>query len=235
MFPYDHFTKLSDEDVQALYAYFMTRARSRAGAAKAIPFPFNIRDLQAGWKLLFFRPGRFEPVAGKSAEWNRGAYLALGLSHCGACHTPRNLLGAEKAGKAYGGAVIDNWVAPPLTAANPAPAPWTREELYDYLRTGASRLHGTAAGPMSAVVHGLGALPDADIRAIATYFADVDHADGRAVRRCSGGAGDVHASLGAGQQFDPDARLYTAACASCHYNAGSAPLARGPTWRSTAR
>jgi hypothetical protein len=63
-------------------------------------------------------------------EWNRGVYLALGLSHCGACHTPRNLLGAEKPGNAYGGAVIDNWVAPPLTAANPAPAPWTHEELY---------------------------------------------------------------------------------------------------------
>ena len=144
-----------------------------------IPFPFNIRYLQAGWKLLFFRPGRFEPDVTKSAEWNRGAYLAQGLSHCGACHTPRNLLGAEKSGNAYGGAVIDNWVAPPLTAANPAPAPWTHEELYDYLRTGASKLHGTAAGPMFPVVQGLGALPDSDIRALATYFADLDKAADR--------------------------------------------------------
>ena len=173
VFSYDHFTKLSDEDVRALYAYFMTRTPVHAPARPSgIPFPFNIRYLQAGWKLLFFRPGRFEPDAEKSAEWNRGAYLALGLSHCGACHTPRNLLGAEKPGDAYGGAVIDNWVAPPLTAANPAPAPWTHEELYDYLRTGASKLHGTAAGPMFPVVQGLGALPDSDIRAIATYFAD---------------------------------------------------------------
>jgi len=31
-----------------------------------------------------------------------------------------------------------------------------------------------------------------------------------------------------GDQFDPDARLYTAACASCHYNAGSTPLAARP-------
>jgi mono/diheme cytochrome c family protein len=230
VFSYDHFTKLSDDDVRALYAYFMTRTPVHAPARpNGIPFPFNIRYLQAGWKLLFFRPGRFEPAAEKSAEWNRGAYLALGLSHCGACHTPRNLLGAEKAGDAYGGAVIDNWIAPPLTAANPAPAPWTREELYDYLRTGTSVLHGTAAGPMFPVVKGLAALPESDVRAIATYFADIDHAVDRlpsvstAVTRAMS-----HASLGAGEKFDPDARLYTAACASCHYNAGATPLAVRP-------
>src|SRR5262245_27407129 len=222
VFTYDHFTRLSDDDVRALYAYFMTRAPVHAPARPiGMPFPFNNRSLQAGWKLLFFRPGRFEPDATKSAEWNRGAYLALGLSHCGACHTPRNLLGAEKPGNAYGGAVIDNWVAPALTAANPAPVPWTREELYDYLRTGTSVLHGTAAGPMFPVVQGLAALPDSDIRAIATYFADLDKA---ADRLPSVSAAVSHAmsfaSARAGEHFDPDddpdGRLYTAACASCH-------------------
>ena len=230
VFSYDHFTKLSDEDVRALYAYFMTRAPVHAPARpNGIPFPFDIRYLQAGWKLLFFRPGRFEPDGEKSAEWNRGAYLARGLSHCGACHTPRNLLGAEKPGDAYGGAVIDNWVAPPLTAANPAPAPWTREELYDYLRTGTSKLHGTAAGPMFPVVQGLGALPDSDIRAIATYFADIDKAADR-LPSVSAAVSQAmsDASAKTGEQFDPDTRLYTAACASCHYNAGSAPLAARP-------
>jgi mono/diheme cytochrome c family protein len=229
-FPYDHFTKLSDDDIKALYAYFMTRPPVRAAAqANTIPFPLNIRAFQEGWKILFFRPGRFEPVAGKSAEWNRGAYLALGLSHCGACHTPRNLLGAEKARDAYAGAVVDNWIAPPLTAANPAPVPWTREELYDYLRKGVSVLHGTAAGPMSPVVSGLVALPDSDIDALATYFADVDNAGNRlasidaAIARAMS-----YAHVGAGQQFDADARFYTAACASCHYNSGRAPLAIRP-------
>src|SRR5262249_26470295 len=149
--------------------YFMTRAPVHAPARPSgIPFPFNIRYLQAGWKLLFFRPGRSEPDATKDADWNRGAYLALGLSHCGARHTPRSRLGAGEPGSAYGGAVIDNGGAPALTPANPAPAPWSREELYDSLRTGASKLHGTAAGPMFPVVQGLGALPDSDIRAIAT-------------------------------------------------------------------
>ena len=228
-FPYDHFTKLSGEDVQGLYAFFMTRAPVRTQAREnGLPFPFSVRYLQAGWRLLFFRPGRFEPDAVKSAEWNRGAYLAEGLSHCGACHTPRNLLGAEKAGSAYAGAVIDNWIAPSLTAANPTPVPWTKEELFGYLRHGFSRLHGSAAGPMAPVVHGLSALPDQDIEALATYFADIDHAGDRlasigpAVARAMS-----YASPGISQD-SADARLYTAACASCHYNSGRSPLADRP-------
>jgi mono/diheme cytochrome c family protein len=230
VFTFDHFSKLSDADVAALYAFFMTRTPVHAPAQPSgIAFPFNIRYLQAGWKLLFFRPGRFEPDTTKSAEWNRGAYLALGLSHCGACHTPRNLLGAEKMGNPYGGAVIDNWVAPPLTAANPAPAPWTEDELYDYLRRGASKLHGTAAGPMSPVIQGLAALPDSDVRAIATYFADVDKAGDR-LPYVSGAVSLAMSSALAkeGERFDPDARLYTAACASCHYNVAGRPLAARP-------
>ena len=230
VFTYDHFTKLSDDDVRALYAYFMTRPAVHAPAQPSgISFPFNIRYLQAGWKLLFFSAGRFEPDSTKSAEWNRGAYLALGLGHCGACHTPRNLLGAEKGNNAYSGAMVDNWIAPPLTAANPAPAPWTQEELYDYLRTGTSKLHGTAAGPMSPVVQGLGALPDSDIRALATYLVDINKAADRlpAVSTAISHAMS-YAAANASEQLDPDARLYAAACASCHYNAGTAPLAARP-------
>jgi mono/diheme cytochrome c family protein len=228
-FPYDHFSRLSDEDVQALYAFFMTRAPVRAAAHEnGLPFPLNVRYLQAGWRLLFFRSGRFEPDAGKSAEWNRGAYLAEGLSHCGACHTPRNLLGAEEVGDPYAGAAVDNWVAPPLTAANPAPAPWTEPELDAYLRNGVSDLHGSAAGPMAPVVQGLAGLPASDVQAIALYFADVGHAGersssiGPAVARAMS-----YAPLGTGQETGRDARLYMAACASCHYNAG-APLGARP-------
>ena len=228
-FPYDHFTKVSDDDVEALYAYLMTRPPVRATPpANTIPFPFNIRALQAGWKLLFFRPGRFQPVATKSAEWNRGAYLAEGLSHCGACHTPRNLLGAEERGRRFAGAAIDAWIAPPLTAANPAPVPWTRDELFGYLRKGFSVLHGSAAGPMAPVVDGLSAVPDPDVQALATYFADVGGAgdrlaavDGAVARAIAYDALDL-------TDDDAGARLYTAACASCHYNSGQRPLAVRP-------
>ncbi|HTO66466.1 MAG TPA: cytochrome c [Bradyrhizobium sp.] len=228
-FPYDHFTKVSDDDVEALYAYLMTRPPVRATPpANTIPFPFNIRALQAGWKLLFFRPGRFQPVATKSAEWNRGAYLAEGLSHCGACHTPRNLLGAEQGAHRFAGAAIDAWIAPPLTAANPAPVPWTRDELFGYLRKGFSVLHGSAAGPMAPVVDGLSAVPDPDVQALATYFADVGGAgdrlaavDGAVARAIAYDALDL-------TDDDAGARLYTAACASCHYNSGQRPLAVRP-------
>jgi mono/diheme cytochrome c family protein len=230
-FPYDHFTKVSDDDVRALYAYLMTRPPVRAPAqANTIPFPLNVRALQEGWKILFFRSGRYQPDPSQSAEWNRGAYLAEGLSHCGGCHTPRNGLGAERVKDAYAGAVIDDWDAPALTDANPSPAPWTQSELFSYLRSGVSPLHGVSAGPMSPVVHaGLAALPDSDIRAQAIYFADIDHAAARepvveaAVKKAL-----ATSPLGSTQEYDPDARLYVAACIACHYNAGPIPLAARP-------
>jgi mono/diheme cytochrome c family protein len=221
-FPYDHFTRMSDEDVTALYAYAMTRDPVRApNQGNTLPFPLNVRALQAGWKLLFFHPGRFEPRPDRGPEWNRGAYLAEGISHCGACHTSRNALGAERR-QAYDGAAVESWFAPPLTRANPSPAPWSEEELFAYLRAGLSQLHGTAAGPMSPVVHGLGKLAEGDIRGLAVYFAEVDQASARLAEL----APAVETALAAdaretGTHTDPTVRLYTAACASCHYNGGS--------------
>ena len=225
-FPYDHFTKLSDADVSALYAYMMTRpAVAAPDKRNGIPFPLNIRPLQAGWKLLFFKPGRFAPDSGRSAEWNRGAYLAEGVSHCGACHTPRDALGAERRDKAYAGAPIDNWIAPPLTAANPSPVAWDQAELVAYLRTGVSRYHGVAAGPMAPVVHdGLIKLPDADIQALATYFVANDGAAARSASLAPALQKAATADrLNVGVQIGPAARLYTSACASCHYNGAGQP------------
>jgi mono/diheme cytochrome c family protein len=230
-FPYDHFTKVSDVDVKALYAYLMTRPSVSASTPPTtIPFPLNVRLFQEAWKLLFFRSGRFQPDTSKTAEWNRGAYLAEGISHCGGCHTPRNALGAEKVDDAYAGAMIDGWIAPALTDANPSPVPWTQSELFSYLRSGASPLHGVSAGPMSPVIHaGLASVPDADVQAQAVYFADVDRSAARApaipavVRQ-----GLATSHLGSDQEYDPDARLYAAACIACHYNAGPAPLSARP-------
>jgi mono/diheme cytochrome c family protein len=219
-FPYDHFTKLRDEDVAALYAYFMTRDPVHATPPRnTVPFPLKIRLMQAGWKLLFFRMGRFQPDKDKSEDWNRGAYLAESLSHCGACHTPRNGLGAEKRHKAYAGAAVDNWIAPALTAANPTPVAWNVEELEAYLRTGISKYHGTAAGPMAPVVHGLARIPQADVHALAVYFADISEAAKRTNGTDAALARAAATSrIGTGPTYDPAARLTTAACASCHYN-----------------
>ena len=232
-FPYDHFTRVSDDDAKALYAFVMTRpAVAQTAPPNTLPFPLNVRLLQAGWKLLFFKEGRFQPVTEQSAEWNRGAYLAEGLSHCGACHTPRNALGAEKKGADahLAGAAIDGWFAPPLTAANPAPVPWSAAELHDYLRNGGTPYHGVAAGPMSNVVHqGYALLDDADVNAVASYIAS---GNGSADRKADVGqiVGDALARsrYDASQRGDHGAALYTSACAACHYNPVSGPLLARP-------
>ena len=114
------------------------------------------------------RPVRADPA--KSAAWNRGAYLVEGLGHCGACHSPRNALGAEKANAYLAGGFAEGWEAPPLTSLSHAPIPWSEDELFAYLRTGKSRFHGVAAGPMAPVVKELASLPDQDIRAMAVYL-----------------------------------------------------------------
>lgn len=102
-FPYNAYTLLSDDDVKALYAYLVTRPPvSSTVPPNTIPFPLNIRMLQEGRKILFFRSGRYQPDPAKGPEWNRGAYLAESLSDCGGCHTPRNSLGAEKLKNARG-------------------------------------------------------------------------------------------------------------------------------------
>ncbi len=173
-FPYDHFTKLSDEDVKSIYAFIMTRDPVRAETPpNALPFPFNIRALIGVWKGLFFERGIWQPDTGQSAEWNRGAYLAEGLGHCGACHTPRNALGAEKKREFFAGGEADGWHAPALNARSPSPVPWTAASLYAYLRTGVDDLHAVPAGSMVPVVHNLAAAPERDVRAIATYVAAV--------------------------------------------------------------
>jgi mono/diheme cytochrome c family protein len=233
-FPYYTYTKLFDDDVKALYAYLMSRPPvSSTVPANTIPFPLSIRALQEGWKILFFRSERYRTDPAKSPEWNRGAYLSEALSDCGGCHTPRNALGAEKLRHAYAGAVIDNWIAPALTEDNPSPVPWTQEELFSYLRTGVGRLHGAAtAATMTPVIRDgltLSVVPDTDVRAIAIYFSDIDHAGARE----SGIEAKVReavktSSLGSEHEYDPDANLYAAACLSCHYNTGTVPLPARP-------
>src|ERR1700720_2828654 len=109
-FPYYAFTKLSDDDVKALYGYLLTRpAVSSTAPANTIPWPLQIRPLQEGWKILFFRSRRFQPDPSKSADWNRGAYLANALSDCAGCHTPRNVFGAEESRQPYVGSLIEGW------------------------------------------------------------------------------------------------------------------------------
>ncbi|MDO8385222.1 MAG: molybdopterin-dependent oxidoreductase [Polaromonas sp.] len=227
-FPYTAFAKTSDEDLTALYAYLMAQPAVRAEApATQLAFPFSVRPLMAGWNALFHDPAPFQPDPTQTVEWNRGAYLVNGLGHCGACHTPRNAFGAERSGKAFlSGAMVDGWEAPALTALSRAPVPWTSEQLYSYLRSGHSPQHGTAGGPMAPVVRELAALPDADIRAMASYLASYNEPLAEA-----DSAARARQMVLAAQQTTlalpgPGQRLFSGACASCHHD-GDGPTLLG--------
>jgi len=222
-FPYDHFTNVSDDDDYALYAYLMTREPVHAIAPEnQLSFPLNQRSVVAGWKLLFLRRNTFQTDPSKSAEWNRGAYLVEGLAHCGACHTPRNALGAERASASFAGGDVEAWKAYAINAQSPSPVPWDAEALYAYLRDGVHPDHGTARGPMAEVVSNLSAAPASDVRAIATYMADMFGApspdrkrqgEAALAQAKAGATGTTPAATPADSQ---GAAIYAAACASCH-------------------
>jgi len=173
-FPYDHFTHLTDDDVKALYAFMMTREPVKAETpANDLAFPFNIRLAVAGWKLLFFHKGGLATDTAHDETWNRGAYLVQGLAHCGACHTPRNRLGATEKRHFLAGGSAEGWHAPALNADNPAPVPWNADSLMTYLRTGSAPLHGASAVPKAPATENLAQVNESDVRAIANYVASV--------------------------------------------------------------
>ena len=225
-FPYDHFTNVTDEDDQALYAYLMTRQPVHAPArANQLAFPLDQRFVIAGWKLLFLRRGTFQPDSAQSAEWNRGAYLVEGLAHCGSCHTPRNALGAERATAQFAGGDVDNWHAYAINAQSPAPVPWDADALFAYLRDGWHPDHGVARGPMAEVVSNLSSVPPSDIRAIAIYMAGVFGAptpDRK--RRGEAVLAQVRSpSVPAPKADAVGAAIYAAACATCHETGRTLP------------
>jgi mono/diheme cytochrome c family protein len=246
-FPYDHFTHVTDEDIEALYAYFMTRQPVRAEApANELRFPLNYRFVIAGWKLLFFRRGLFEPDATHDAAWNRGAYLVEGLSHCGGCHTPRNGLGAERSNEPYNGGEAEGWTAYALNARSQSPVPWDRAALFYYLRHGFEEAHGTARGPMAPVIDNLGVLPDEDIMAIATYMADVagepspqrkQHArailDTTRKNLSERATADSATSKPFAATTSDGAAIYGATCAPCHESGRPLPYGGIDLTRST--
>ena len=224
-FPFTHFARAEDADLQSLYAFLMAQPSVRAANRKAgLAFPFNWRPLMAGWNALFHQAKPFQADATRSDAWNRGAYLVEGLGHCGACHSPRNGLGAERQDAYLAGGFSEGWEAPPLTSLSQAPIRWSEDEFFNYLRTGESRYHGVAAGPMAPVVEALAAVPDQDIRAIAVYLASFNqsalgqsHQDALAAELEASTRARVPSASLAG------ARLYDGACAVCH-QVGGAPL-----------
>ena len=177
------------------------------------------------WKALYFKPGPLAPDAAHDASWNRGRYFVDGLGHCGACHTPRNALGAEKEREDLAGGTADGWTAPALNESSPAPSLWTAREVETYLRTGFDAAHGTAAGAMAPVAHNLAAVPEPEVTAIAAYIASRMAAGARAP--AAGDAPGLHGAADADHARDEDTpidprqandgdAIYRSACAVCH-------------------
>jgi mono/diheme cytochrome c family protein len=152
--------------------------------------------------------------------------MVEGLARCGACHTPRNALGAEERDKAYAGGESEGWIAPALNAASPAAVPWNAERLFSFLRTGWDDQHGVSAGPMAPVVNNLGTVPESEVRLIAAFVASVAGAPTRAreeaARKVLARAkGETPAPF---ESTAPGAAIYAGACAQCHGEAGRHPL-----------
>jgi mono/diheme cytochrome c family protein len=212
-FPYPYYTKVTRLDTDAIYDYLRTVAPvTNRVNRNALPFPFNIRAAMLGWNALFFTPGDFIPDPKRSDEFNRGAYLVQGLGHCGACHTPLNTLGANKANHFLQGNNIDDWTAPNITDdAQVGLGQWSADEIVQYLRTGQTRTT-FASGPMKEVVElSTSKMPDADLRAIALYLKE------------QGASGaPAPAPLPAS---DPQMRIGEAVfidtCAACHMRSGA--------------
>ncbi len=217
-FPFDHFTLVSDADDAALYAFIMTRQPVQTRTPENdLAFPLNIRFVLAGWKLLFLRKGPFEADRSHDEQWNRGAYLANGIGHCGACHTPRNSFGAEIRAQHLGGGDADGWHAYAINSDSQAREPWTADSLHAYLRKGWHEQHGSAHGPMAAVARNLSTVADADVQAIAAYVASLIGKPDSAARGTSKAAEMPSNETGA--------YIYSTTCASCHD--GTRPLPFG--------
>jgi nicotinate dehydrogenase subunit B len=228
-FPYTAFASISDDDMTALYAWLMQRpAVSQATPKADMGFPFGMRSLMQLWNGLFHQPSAYQFDPSQSAQWNRGEYLVNGAAHCGACHTPRNALGAEQKSSAYlQGAVLDGWQAPALTSLNPSPVPWRAEDFFHYLRHGYTDFHGVASGPMAHVVRNLQAVPDADLQAMAVYLASLQTAAPLNNSQQTAQAQQVVQQAAASAPLPSAAqRQFEGSCGACHHD-GSGPQLLG--------
>ena len=173
--PFPSYTLMTDANVLAIKAYlFSVPAVHAENLPNTLSFPFNQRWLMTFWSAFFNENARFRPNTAQSAEWNRGAYVAEALAHCGECHTPRNFALALDNRNKFSGAVF-GWYAFNITSDKESGiGAWSDDELRNYLSTGHASGRGTAAGPMGeAVDQSLSVMAPADISALVTYVRSV--------------------------------------------------------------
>ena len=215
-FPYTNYTSMTRDDSDALYAYFQSLAPvKQASQPHSLRFPYNQQAMLAVWRALYFRPAVYTPDAGKSAEWNRGAYLVQGPGHCIACHSERNALGASDKGLSGGLIPVLGWYAPSLTSDREAGlGDWEVKDITDLLKTGVSQ-RATVFGPMAEVVReSLQHLSDEDARAMAVYLKSLPNESGSREPYERSKEPEAAAFLAAGE------KIYSKACVDCHGEKG---------------
>ncbi|WDD91806.1 cytochrome c [Burkholderia sp. FERM BP-3421] len=240
--PYPSYAKVRDDDVKALYAYFMNGVEPVLAPNRAaeIPWPLNLRWPLKLWNAVFLDTTVYAEKPDKDVLWNRGAYLVQGLGHCGSSHTPRGVGFQEQAlderGSAFlSGALIDNWFASNLTGEhNVGLGRWSEADLTQFLKTGANT-HASAFGSMTSVINlSTQALSDDDLTAIARYLKSLPAAGGNGAPPYQYDPKDTQAAL-ARPAGNPGAKVYAAYCMHCHGVDGRAfapllaPLAGNPT------
>jgi mono/diheme cytochrome c family protein len=174
--PFPSYTRMTDADALAIKAYLFSLPVVRAqNLPSTFGFPYNQRWLTGLWSTFFNENSRFRPVPTQSAEWNRGAYLAEALAHCGECHTPRNLALALDNRNKFAGALTAGWYAFNISSDKGSGiGAWSDDEVRNYLSTGHAAGRGTAAGPMGeAVDQSFKDIAPSDIRALVTYVRSV--------------------------------------------------------------
>jgi mono/diheme cytochrome c family protein len=211
-FPYPNFTRLIRDDILAIRAYLGTLTPIRNTAPPPeLRWPLNYRVLMRGWNYLFLKPGIAMPDQSKGTEWNRGRYLVEGIAHCGACHTPKNMFGADRRGQAFGGGLVQGMFAPRLDgAARSGLKSWSADDIVEYLQSGRNgRSH---AGPLMSevVVNSTSRMGDADVRAIAVYLKSLPE-----------GEPEPAVSPPPPAQMAAGERIYKGACIACHEFDGS--------------
>jgi len=214
--PYTSYAKMTDQDISDLYAYMQTiQPINNAVDTNQMPFPFNIRLFMSGWNLLFFNDKPLAPVAGQSAQWQRGQYLVEALEHCAACHTPKNFLGGDSSGKAYQGAELQGWFAPDITNnAHTGVGRWTEDQFVEYLRKG-NNAFAVASGPMAeAVTNSTQHLSDEDLRAMVVYL---KHREPQSTEAPS----KPQALAMSDSRMQSGQKLFAANCEACHTSAGT--------------
>mgnify|MGYP001168690616 CR=1 FL=1 len=213
-FPYPYYTRVTREDVDAIRAYLDTlEPVSNSPPRNKLPFPLSERIVLRPWDWLFFDDGTFKPDPNKTPQWNRGAYLVEGLGHCGACHTPKNLLGADEDKKHLYGNNLQNWFAPSLGKdLRIGLGSWSEDDIITYLKTGRNA-HSHATGPMAEVVAlSTSQMTVDDLSAIATYLKDLP---GEAQE-----AGGNASSAVEGAVAKAGEAIYVDQCAACHRTSG---------------